>query len=196
MSASTLRQPRILAYIAWLCVAAPPPCYANTGVPMIFVTLPAMVIALVPIILVEALLAVYSFKLPYRRLVRCFLIANLVSTFVGIPVAWFLLVVTQLVTGGGRAYGLESPSDRILAVTWQAPWLIPYRYELNWMIPAAMLFLLIPFFLSSWWLEYLVVKRVLPEVDKCAVRRSVRNVNFVSYGALALVVLLRMFFNP
>ena len=189
------RPPRIRAYVIWLCVVAPSLCHANIGVPMIFVTLPTMVIALLPIIIVEALLALPSLKLPYRKLLKCFSIANLVSTFVGIPVVWFLLVVLQMVSGGGSAYGLASPTTRLLAVTWQAPWLIPYEVDLYWMIPTATIVLLIPFFFASWWVEYLVAKWILSEIDKRVVRRSVRNVNFLSYSALALYVVVQMYFN-
>jgi hypothetical protein len=186
---------RFNAYVAWLCMTAPSICHANIGVPMIFVTLPTMGIALLPIIAIEALLAIPNLKLPYRKLLKCFFIANLVSTFVGIPVAWFLLVVLQIVTGGGSAYGLASPATRLLAVTWQAPWLIPYESDLNWMIPAATLVLFVPFFFASWWVEYLVVKRVLSCEDGRLVRRVVRNVNFLSYSGLAIYVVARMYFR-
>ena len=195
MRINVTRQSRIKAYIGWLCVATPSLCHANIGVPMIFVTLPTMVIALLPIIILEALLALPTLKLPYRKLLKCFSIANLVSTFVGIPVAWFLLVVLQMVTGGGGAHGLSSPVARLLAVTWQAPWLIPYESDLVWMIPAATLVLLVPFFFASWWVEYLVAKRVLPDADKIVLRRSLRNVNFLSYSGLAFYIVIRMYFN-
>lgn len=162
---------------------------------MIFVTLPTLVIALVPIILVEALLAIPQLRQPFPRLLKAFTVANLFSTFVGLPVVWFLLVLVQLVTGGGRAYGLASPVSRILAVTWQAPWLIPYEGDLDWMVPAATLVLLIPFYFASWWVEYLVVKRIFHGVNKTVISRSVRNVNFVSYSGLALYVVIRTYFK-
>jgi len=162
---------------------------------MLFVTLPPMVVALAPIIFTEALLALPYLKLPYRKLLKYFAIANLVSTFAGIPVVWLLLVVLQLITGGGSAHGLESPVTRLLAVTWQAPWLIPYESDLNWMIPAATLVLLVPFFFVSWWIEYLVVYSYLPGEDKRLVSKSVRNANFISYSALALCVVTMIYLS-
>ena len=163
--------------------------------PMIFVTLPVMVLALLPIIIIEAALALPYLKLPFRRLLKGSAIANLVSTFIGIPAAWFVLVVIQMITGGGRAYGLLTPASKFLAVTWQAPWLIPYQQDLNWMIPAATLVLLVPFFFASWWVEYLVMKRIFHDTDKKILRRAVRNINFLSYSGLAFYTVARMYFQ-
>jgi hypothetical protein len=104
-------------------------------------------------------------------------------------VTWVALVAIQLCTGGGMAYGINSPLTKFLAVTWQAPWLIPYEPELKWMIPSATLFLLVPFFFVSWWIEYRVEKRLLKEIDQTQLNAAVRNANLVSYGLLALIVL-------
>jgi len=84
---------RIPAYTLWLCLAAPSLCYANIGVPMIFVTLPMMVVALLPIIIIETVLATPYLKIPFRFLLRLIARANLFSTFVGIPITWFLLAL-------------------------------------------------------------------------------------------------------
>ena len=198
------RQVRIKAYFAWLFIASPSLCHANAGIPMIFLTLPMMVIGLLPIILLEALVATRILELPFRKLLKCFSIANLVSTLVGIPVTWVLLVVLEILTGIsvnfvltglGGAEVWESPAALVFGFILQAPWLAPSEFDLNLMIPAATLVLLIPFFFASWWVEYAVVRRYLPDVDRSLVRRSVRNVNFLSYSGLALYVVVRLYFS-
>lgn len=160
--------------------------FIDIGVPMIFLAIPVMVIALLPIISLEAFALCRSLSLPFNQALRVATFANLASTLVGIPITWLLLVAVQLVTGGGAAYGLKTPLTKFLSVTWQAPWLIPYESDLHWMIPAAGLFLLIPFFFASWYVEYLVAKRILKRVDPNDTWRGVRNANIISYGLLAV----------
>lgn len=162
---------------------------------MIFYTLPTMLLGLLPIILVETGLALRDLKIPFQKLLKGTAVANLMSTVIGIPVAWFLLVVVQMTSGGGFAYGLSTHASRFLAITWQAPWLIPYEGEFYWMIPAATLALLIPFFFASWWVEYVIMKRIFGEIDKRLLSRVVRNANFISYSGLAVYVLVRIFFR-
>lgn len=183
---------RIFIYAAWLVITMPDVCKADMGLPMIFLTMPTMLIALVPIILLEAFVARPYLKLPIGRILKGSGLANLFSTLIGIPVTWSLLVVLQIVTGGTKAYGLATPLARVLAVTWQAPWLIPYEGDLRWMLPAATLFLLIPFFFVSWWVEFLVMKHILKEVEIKLLKRTVGWMNFISYCGLALYVALRM----
>jgi len=188
---------RIPAYTLWLCLAAPSLCYANIGVPMIFVTLPMMVVALLPIIIIETVLATPYLKIPFRFLLRLIARANLFSTFVGIPITWFLLVVLERASGGGGASNLNVPESRLLAVTRDAPWLVPYEKQLFWMVPTAQLVLLIPFFFASWWVEYFIIRRDIFntdwDTDKRTIRRAVRNINFVSYSGLAIYILVRMY---
>ena len=140
---------------------------------MIFPALPVMLVALLPIIIVEALVLRRFLTTSLSTATVAAGIANLASTFVGVPVAWFLLVAVQLLTGGDRAYGLSTPLRKVLAVTWQSPWLIPYERSLYWMIPTAGLVLLVPFFFASWYVEYLVTRRILKDADAIKTRRAV-----------------------
>lgn len=186
-------------YILWFCLAEPPSCHANAGVPMIFVALPTMVVALLPIILAEAVFAMPYLKLPFKMLLRLVARANFFSTFIGIPITWILLVVFQIISGGTGMSNFNVPDSRFLAVTWQAPWMGPYEKQLFWMIPTAHLVLLIPFFFASWWVEYLVIRRSLSSADwrieNGVIRRAVRNVNFLSYCGLAIYILIRLHFR-
>jgi len=90
-----------------------------------------------------------------------------------------------MVTGGGGAYGIDSVIGKVLAVTWQAPWLIPYEEDINWMIPVAGLVLLIPFFFTSWWSEYFVSKKINKTLPSLSIREKVRNANLITYSLLA-----------
>ena len=170
------------------------PAWANIGVPMIFVTLPAMIVALVPIILVEGYVLSIQLAISGRMAIKACSIANVASTVVGTPLTWLVLVVVQSSSGGGKAYGLDSYLHKFLAVTWQAPWLIPYRSDTGWMVPAAILTLLIPFFFVSWWIEYEIVRRTVDNTHLVGLSSAVRNANLASYGLLALVVVMKLLF--
>lgn len=153
---------------------------------MIVLFMPAFALSLIPIIFIEAIYIAKRLGLSGKESAKTVIISNIVSTLVGIPLTWLLLVLFQMMTGGGSAYGLETTLTRILAVTWQAPWLIPYEPALHWMIPVAGLVLLIPFFFVSWWSEYLVSKKLLKAIEAKTIQIAVRNANLITYGLLTL----------
>ena len=174
--------------VASTCVffATTAPARADVGLPMIFISLPGMLIALVPIIIVETLVLSRRVALQNHAIVlKAVALSNTVSTLFGVPIAWMILVALQIGTGGARSYGIQSLFGKILAVTWQAPWLIPYESDLDWMVPAASVVLLVPFFAASWFIELRVNRRMLPEVDERTLRRATRDANLLSYLLLA-----------
>jgi hypothetical protein len=84
--------------------------------------------------------------------------------------------------------GWKRRSFRVAAVTVQAPWLIPYEDQFYWMIPAASLFLMLPFFLVSVLTERYVLLSWWPGLDRRNLTRSVWLANVLSRvlgGALA-----------
>ena len=117
--------------VAILVLMLPGIAYANAGLPMLFLAMPVFLISLLPIIAIEAFYISKSLNLTIKESLKIVSISNVFSTVVGIPLTWFLLVVVQMLTGGGGAYGLNSFMGKVLAVTWQAPWLIPYEQDLN-----------------------------------------------------------------
>ncbi len=172
-----------------LC-AFPALAFADAGVPMIALIIPGFLISIVPIIIIESLYLKRKLTLKGASAWKTATISNLVSTVAGVPLTWFILVVLQMFTGGGRAYGVDTAIGKIIAVTWQAPWLIPYESELGWMIPTAGIVLLVPFFFVSWWLEYLISKSMLRESEAKAVNLAVRNANLLTYGLMVLCLLI------
>jgi len=165
------------------------PAYADAGVPMLFITLPGMLIALIPIIGIESWVLARTLSLSAGLALKTASLMNVLSTVFGIPVAWLILVVVQMITGGGYAHGIDTPLQKFLAVTWQAPWLIPYKSELSWMVPAATLVLFIPFFFASWFIEYKVAKQMLEDVPLGAVKRATFIANLITYTLLGVAVL-------
>lgn len=176
-------------FIIFLLVVEP--AYANAGVPMIFITLPYMIIGLIPIIIIEAYILVKKIGSSFKQTVKISTIANVVSTIIGMPITWLLLVLIEMVTtDGGRAYGLNTPLKKFLAVTLQAPWLIPYEGDFYWMIPTATLSLLIPFFFASWFIEYKMAQKMLKRTDLTLVKRGVFLANVTSYTILFILTII------
>jgi hypothetical protein len=186
---TAIRLLRPMLYAPLFVISSEMAAHADIGVPMIFVTLPSMVIALLPVIAAETFVLGRRLGVAPVSVLKAVASANIVSTLFGIPVTWLMLVLVQLVTGGGSAYGIATTKQRFLAVTWQAPWLIPYEQELKWMIPAATLVLLIPFFVASWLIEEKIVRGFLKESAPAAVKQGMFAANGASYLLLGLLVL-------
>ncbi len=171
-----------------LFTGLPALAYANIGLPMIFITLPWMVVSLIPVIAVEGHICSRRLDLTPGTAIKVTAGSNLASTFIGIPITWGILVALQMLTGGGSSHGIDTVLRKLLAVTWQAPWLIPYEKEFFWMVPSAGLILMVPYFFASWLVEYQVSRRLLPEKDRKDVKRSVLYANLASYALLELVI--------
>jgi hypothetical protein len=89
-----------------------------------------------------------------------------------------------MISGGGQAWGLDTPLDRLAAVTLQAPWLVPYQGQLSWMIPAASITLLIPFLVASVLIEYAILKARW-KTTQVRLGKAVVSANVLSYLLLA-----------
>lgn len=179
-----LKGKSLLSLCILLCM--PSVASANAGVPMIFLAMPVLGFSIIPIIIIEAIFLSKKLELAIPSAFKTTTISNLVSTIVGIPLTWLFLVLIQMLAGGGGAYGLDATLGKVLSVTLQAAWLIPYESDLHWMIPVAGLVLLVPFFFASWWSEYFVSKKILKDHSPQKVKVVVRNANIITYALLAL----------
>lgn len=154
---------------------------------MVFLEVPAMLVGLIPVIVAEVIVARKMLDLDPKRSLKALVIANLASTLLGFPLVWGLLLLVQLCVGGGSAYGLRTFWTRAYAVTVQAPWLIPYEQDLKWMVPIAALYLLIPAFFASVYLERWICLRFWRNLEKAKIRRFSWIAHIVSYSVLLLV---------
>lgn len=174
---------------AFLILLIPSLAHADVGLPMIVFMYPFMCIALIPIILIEVWVLRKSLNVSFKNAFWSTSIANLVSTLIGIPFAWLLLVALEMWTGGGGVpnHGNNSIYTRFLMVTWEAPWLLPIDDKSCWMVPTASLVLLIPFFYASWFIEFWVIKFFYKEIKPLDLNRLEFKMNLYSYGFLAVL---------
>jgi hypothetical protein len=116
----------------------PPLSYADAGIPMLIVEYPFMVFALIPVILIES----YSMKkilgeISIGRSIKVCAASNIVSTIIGVPCTWIILLLIELGTTGGKTYFTGTVLDDVINVTLDAPWTPD-----GWYAFAAMLFLI------------------------------------------------------
>jgi len=168
---------------------------ADAGLPMIVLTLPGMLVLLVPVVWIEASLCRKWLGLTTRVAVKSSLAANLASTLLGVPAAWSLAFLFEFLIGGTISAipsfeRWNSPLSRVIETIFASAWLSPDEQSLYWMIPVATIALLIPTFFISVWIEARVMCRMLEvaEEDSIGLSRTwtaVRNANLVTYGFLA-----------
>lgn len=160
---------------------------------MLMIIWPMYWLLLIPVILIEWYVSKrYLLAVASRKIFWATTTANIVSTLIGIPITWSLLAFIQMaIPGGGGIFpNLPVVLKMILSVTLQAPWLLPYERALFLMIPASMMFLLIPFFFVSVWIESLILIKVFKiSSDARLVKKTCWAANLASYLLLFLFCL-------
>ena len=106
-----------------------------------------------------------------------------------------MLLIEIVATSGGTAYGLDTAPKKLLAVTVQAAWLVPYEDDLYWMVPAAAAVLLVPAFFISFLIEWGITKVMLRRQVQGSIRQAVWRANLVSYGFLLILCLIWLFYS-
>jgi hypothetical protein len=164
---------------------------ADAGIPMIFLTFPAMLILLAPVVLLEALLYKKWLGIKTGKAFIYSTWSNIASLAVGIPVAWLVMFVVEVLFFEGLGSQIDklgnSPLADVISLLVGSAWLGPTPAP--WDIAAACLVMLVPFFLASYGVEYWAVRFMMrhEELSEAALRDvqiAVRNANLVSYTAL------------
>jgi hypothetical protein len=166
--------------------------FADAGIPMLVVQWPLMIGALVPIIVVESLLIRIWLPISFRDAITGTALANVVSTVVGVPLAWLAMFVIELVTMLPVAiaaqrwnWDLHAPLVQIIGFAFSAAWI--GTANAIWLVPLAAAVLLVPCFFISVWLERRICLQAWPGMDSAAVRRAVFRANLASYFILILL---------
>lgn len=154
---------------------------ANMGIPMLAVHLPVLVLSLIPVVLIESWWIRRTTRIPFKKLTIHVFFANLFSTFLGIPITWFILAALQISLGGGGV--LHNP---ISEVTLQSPWLIPDQANIHWKIPLAAIVLCPVFFAASALVESLTLKRIFREHAIAHGTRTVWTANAITYTFITI----------
>ncbi len=139
------------------------------------------------IIPLEAYLAKRILSLNTARSFKLSVIANAGSTLLGVPLTWVVLAGVEIGLTLVPNINRTLFQGGFLTMLITSPWLYPIEGALYWMIPAAAIVLLIPFFFASVWSEYLTGKMFFRDLDKLQLKRWAWRANYTSY-ALMLVI--------
>jgi hypothetical protein len=174
---------------------------------MISLTFPLMLVLLVPVVVIEGFLCKKWLKLTTWEAIKSNAVSNLASTIFGIPVAWFAMLIVEFIAFGiiERVNVIDKWRSPIAQVVWLflgSAWIGPPGKNSMWVVPAATLVLLVPFFLASYVIEYRVMKFMVgmpedgpPNLAYSRVRIAVRDANLVTYGAMFVATVLWLVFS-
>ena len=180
---------RIGFYILLISITLPIETLANAVAPALFLTMPLMIIGLIPIIGIESYIINKKLDISFENSVNSSIAANIVSTIIGIPFTWIILALVQVLTIGTSETPVETFFQKFLEITLRSPLMTP-PYGDEWMIFAALLFLLIPFFFVSWKIEYFIIRIMNVELEKNEASSACFRANVVTYSLIALFDIL------
>lgn len=167
----------------------------NTGVPMVVPAFMGMVTLLIPVVVIEGWYASRQLSLPRFTIWATISLANVVSTLIGVPLS---VRAHSALSGWLAPYGSTAAqasfrgefwSDLLLVVR-NASWLPPIDGQLYWMVPVALLVLLVPCYLASVLIEALICMAAWHIIPPGRVLRLVLVANLRSSCLLCCVVLL------
>lgn len=188
-----------LSLFTALAALAPDRALADTGLPMIFVSFPMMLTALVPVIVIEA----WSFRrsgVLTASAIKMSAWANAISTIVGIPLAWLLVLLVEIITGVSWGYfsrlAYPPAGTSSMWTEYVFPgWVAPVEGTAGWAIPLAQYVLLFWFFWASVFIERFVAKRICPEIPAPQIDALCFRANLWSYACLAAFLICVLLTN-
>jgi hypothetical protein len=172
---------------------------ADAALPLVWFTIPAVVMMLIPTILLEGILLKFWLRLQTWQALKVSLAANAASTLAGVPVATLLSYgATRTLSPWARQIvereHWQSPLGDIVMAIANSSYISAYVVEAHWLLPAALLIILVPAYLLSWLVEYWVARAMLAKqgaeptspssIPLGSLNRAVRRANFVSYALL------------
>jgi hypothetical protein len=168
---------------------------ADAGIPMIAFSYPIVLLLFLPIVLIEAAYIRSKTMTSWRTTLIVAGKANLVTTLLGFPVAWMLMFLFEMAAGLFLSplrdnfphfdAVLGSVPGRVLMGILSSAWLGPTNSKIA--ITAAFVFLFVPAFVLSGWIESKMVVADLNPDDFATVKSTVWKANVVSYLFLAVV---------
>jgi hypothetical protein len=180
-----------LLSLACTLLLVPLPARGDSFIPTLGLLWPAAWLVLIPVILVEALVAERVLGMGYGAACRAVGAANLRSTLIGIPVTGLLMAAVQVWTLIAIHPATQSPFGGFAVTT-----LVLTEYAEEWMIPASAIFYSVPFLFMSVYVERRSMETHFSDEARSKVRRWAWQANALSYGlievGLGIMVMLAL----
>jgi hypothetical protein len=161
--------------------------------PVVFMLFSCLIqlLTFIPIVAGEAAMASRTLDLPYRNAVKPIAIANFWSTFVGVPLAWFAMILLGALSGAMLsvvpAYIADSEVVRYVSFPLFAAWI---KGDSRFEIRVAFLILMAVFCWVSIIVQRRVLARYLPTSQQPTLGKYVRQANIASYLVVLAVALI------
>lgn len=172
--------------------------FANVGLPTISINLPSLMLLLFVVIALESkILARYTGR-SFRELLRPVSLANLLSTFVGLPALWLLLAFFDHMGLQTPYFGFKTIWRQILTMSGMFISIPPWRDVTikHYHVSFAATSLHVIFFFASYFIESWFLVRYLRGEEKNKIKKGIWIGNIASYSVLipftALLIYLGM----
>lgn len=168
---------------------------ANIALPGFFPHSLLTLVGLLVIAAIEGWFLRRAIPISYRAAYWHAIVANLKSTLVGIPVAWFFWLVGLLPLWWIASVVGFKPHPLIgqtLGQTGMSGGFVPTEWS-NLAAALAWIVLLVPFWLGSMWIECKVLRERLPNADAKALISAVRKGNLTTYFLFLVLGLCALF---
>ncbi len=162
---------------------------------MLALHLPAMLVLLAPICIIEYFVASRALNQPRLWVANGVFWANAATTLLGIPLTWLAMLGLELATIGPETQSHDSLPGLLTSLVLQAAWLDVPKPGLEWMVPASTLVLLVPYFFVSVYTERTVLSYLLNKSPRPTIDRVCRVANLTTYGVLAGFVATTFFMH-
>lgn len=167
-----------------------PAVQANSGIPLLVAIEPFLAFSLVPIILVEVCILRTKLKSDWRETIKAVTLSNLVSTLIGIPMIWAIILIIELflilITAFALPSSFQSPYITLLAPAWIFPmekWGLQEKIITTWAIS----YVMVVFYFVSSWIEAKINCRFLEHYNSLLVKQITWKANIYSYGFLLVI---------
>lgn len=159
--------------------------FANAGIPMLALAWPYLWLTFIPVSLLEACIAKRMLRIDWRKAIEISVKANCISTLIGIPVAWFFMLLIQMVVGLGLS-NFQNVPDLIQYATF--PFMVAWLGDVSsaWYVYFAFCVLSIFFCLISIYIERGVAKRYIEPVFSNSVNEWAKLANITSYSIIVI----------
>ncbi|MFG1481482.1 hypothetical protein ABMA79_07705 [Halobacteriovorax sp. HFRX-2_2] len=181
--------------------------FANAAIPVVAFTFVEMFTLLIPIVIIEANLYQSRLKLGWKQSLWGTFLANLATTFIGLPLAWILYFIPSILAllGIGYIFPELLKTYSVLAELFKGVFgavLLPYlgapsktaetdMFFSSFIAQAIMLFLA---FYVSVWIENCILRKLYKEIDQSDLKQIVRLANIRSYLLLFVLLIIGLLF--
>jgi hypothetical protein len=160
---------------------------ANAGIPMLVLAWPAHWLMFIPVVALEAELAVKWLGVDRRTSYKTTSLANLASSIVGVPVVWFLMLIPNFALAYGASLIPDGELQKwfwYLSMPLTSAWIGPTGSALY--LYSSFVFLSIPLCIGSIIIERAIASRIMVGQSIDSVSSWVKRANGISYLLLVL----------